>query len=742
VTSALRGSPVALAAAIVVATGLGALGALGASPAGYWLQGQPRDPAEELLHDAASGTGPRTDELKAVSAAQPATLASGLAQLEAGLRLMSDRRSAEAIPFLQHPDVARTHLSDYALFGLGEAYASTGDPSRAAASHRSILEQYPASTLRCAAMLDAGDAEAASGRSDKGIELLEQALRDCPDSAPATLAALGAMRRGRKELKEAAEAYARLDREFPATPEAAAAETALRALKAYAPPLAAWEQRARELDKARRLMAAGKNAQAIPLLRSLLTRAAKGEETDDVRLRLGRALVATNRDREALTVLSGIPADVRLGAEAAYERARILSRQQRSPAPYQAVVDRYPTTIWAEDSLLALAYFYLRDLKDDPAVPYLRRLLDGFPQGRYADRSTWWIGWWHWRHGRHAEVAEMFERAARTHPPTYYTPGFLYWAGRAREALGEKDRANERYAEAVRRYKHSYHGEKAAQALQLVEEGASSTHPAPPLEVTSPGEIPEPVFSRVRELLLIGRLEEAADELKRAPASAPQRATLAWIDWRLGNYRSAIVGMQRAYPEYVSEAGDSLPPGLWQVLYPLDYGDLIVSRAREEGLDPSLVAALIWQESAFDPSALSIQGARGLMQIMPPTGRTVSRKMGSGVGRTTARQRVSTPNLYDPPTALTLGTHYLRQMVDLFGGRVERALAAYNAGPARVQSWQAARPQMTAEEFVESIPFVETRAYVMNVLEHQEQYRRLYALGPSPAGAEKATSSP
>jgi soluble lytic murein transglycosylase len=588
-------------------------------------------------------------------------------------------------------------------------------------------------------MLDAADAEAASGRSEKGLALLEQALRDCPDSTPSTLAALGAMRRARKEMKEAAEAYARLDREFPASSEAAAAESALRSLKAYAPPLDPAEQRARELVKARRLAAAGKNAQAIPMLRSLLARAPKGEESDEVRVSLGRALVAINRDRDALAMLSAVPADVRLGGEAAYERARIQSRQQRSPSPYEGVADRYPGTIWAEDSLLALGYFYLRDMRDDSAMPYLRRLLETFPQGRYADRSTWWIGWWHWRHGRLGDVAELFERAVKTHPATYYTPGFLYWAGRAREVLGEKERAHEHYAEAVRRYKHSYHGQKAAQALQLVEDGASTTHPAPAAEVTSPGEIPEPVFSRARELLLIGRLEEAADELKRAPASAPLRATLAWIDWRLGNYRSAIVGMQRAYPEWMSEAGDDLPPGLWQVLYPLDYSDLIVSRARQEGLDPSLVAALIWQESAFDPSAVSTQGARGLMQIMPPTGRVVSRRMARGVGRTTAR-RVPTPDLSDPPTALTLGTHYLRQMVDLFGGRVERALAAYNAGPSRVQSWLAARPQMSAEEFVESIPFVETRAYVMNVLQHQDQYRRLYALVPSPGVAEKVSS--
>jgi peptidoglycan lytic transglycosylase len=725
---------------VLLLSALAAGGPVSAAPSrGYWLQGTPRDPAEQALRAALEGSGPRTAELKAVSDAHPGTLASGLARLEAGLRLLDDRRSAEAIPFLEHPDIGRAGLADYALFALGEAYANTRDPARAAAAHLTVVEQYPASPLRCPALLDAADAEAASGRNDKGIARLQQALSDCPESTPAVLAALGAMHLSRNELKQAGAAYDRLDREFPASPEAAAAAGPLKALKAYVPAPSSAERVARDLDRAKRLIAAGKNKETIPLLKSVLTRAPKGEAADEARLRLGRAFAAIGRDGDALAALSGVEPEARLGGEAAYERARIQSRKQRSPTPYKAVADRYPGTVWAEDALLSLGYFYLKDMKDDEAMPQLRRLLDAFPQGRYADRTTWWIGWWHYRNGRPSETAALFERAVQTHTPTYYTPGFLYWAGRSRAALGQNDRARELYTEAVRRYKHRYHGQKAAEALGLVEDGASSTHPAPPTEIESGGEIPEPAFSRVRELLLIGRLEEAADELRRLPPNAPVRATLAWIDWRLGNYRAAIVNMQRAYPDWMGEAGDDLPTGLWQILYPLNYADVIVARARQESLDPSLVAALIWQESAFDPSAVSSAGARGLMQIMPPTGRVVSRKLGRAAGKKAAsRQRLPPPNLTDPTTALTLGTHYLRQMLDRYGGRVERALAAYNAGPTRVNSWVAARPDMSAEEFVESIPFVETRAYVMNVLQHQGQYRRLYALASAPRGEEPA----
>ena len=87
--------------------------------------------------------------------------------------------------------------------------------------------------------------------------------------------------------------------------------------------------------------------------------------------------------------------------------------------------------------------------------------------------------------------------------------------------------------------------------------------------------------------------------------------------------------------------------------------------------------------------------------------------------------------LHDPATSLEFGTHYLREMLDRFAGAPERALAAYNAGPHRVDAWTAGRPDLKAEEFVENIPFTETRGYVMTILAAREQYRRIYGLAPA-----------
>jgi soluble lytic murein transglycosylase len=112
---------------------------------------------------------------------------------------------------------------------------------------------------------------------------------------------------------------------------------------------------------------------------------------------------------------------------------------------------------------------------------------------------------------------------------------------------------------------------------------------------------------------------------------------------------------------------------------------------------------------------------------MPATGRRIARSKGV---------RYKRAALNDPITSLDFGTHYLRQMSERYAGAVEQVLAAYNAGPHRVDAWTAMRGEQSPEEFIETIPFSETRNYVMIVLANREQYRRLYGLArtaPAPA---------
>ena len=139
----------------------------------------------------------------------------------------------------------------------------------------------------------------------------------------------------------------------------------------------------------------------------------------------------------------------------------------------------------------------------------------------------------------------------------------------------------------------------------------------------------------------------------------------------------------------------------------------------KNGLDPYLVASLIRQESEFNPSAISYANAWGLMQLLPSVGKALARAEGM--------THFETYQLLDPETNIRLGTRYLRQTLDNFGGVPEYALAAYNAGDSRVEDWQAAGPYSGIDEFVESIPFTQTREYVQAILRNIEIYREIDA---------------
>jgi soluble lytic murein transglycosylase len=451
-------------------------------------------------------------------------------------------------------------------------------------------------------------------------------------------------------------------------------------------------------------------------------------EADLARVRLGRALLLRRTSAEGRALLQKVPPESKHAAEAAFQLARDSTRRTRTPQAFEAVADRFPGTPWGEEALLSLANHYQKDALDDPALPWWRRLLAEYPSGRYVERAAWRVGWADYRARRYEAAAYVFESTARLRPPSGATPGFLYWSARARLAMGQPDRARLLLAETVQRYRHAYHGVRAREALAPLG-GWPAPAAAVDVVVAAPeAPLPEPRGSRLRQLLLDDRLAEAEQELRLLPESPRVQATLAWVEWRRGELRPAIVAMKRAFPEWVSEAGDRLPPEVWRILFPLRYDAELRLAAQREGVDPALVAALVLQESSFDPASISRAGARGLMQVMPGTGRRIARDKG---------QRFRRAALHDPETSLDFGTRYLRQMSERYSGAVEKVLAAYNAGPHRVDAWTALRGELPPDEFIESIPFTETRGYVTIVLANREQYRRLYGLRPAPAPASE-----
>ena len=155
----------------------------------------------------------------------------------------------------------------------------------------------------------------------------------------------------------------------------------------------------------------------------------------------------------------------------------------------------------------------------------------------------------------------------------------------------------------------------------------------------------------------------------------------------------------------------------YRLVYPVLVRDKLIESSKENGLDPILVASLIRQESNFNPRATSPVGARGLMQLMPPVGRTIARSKGIS--------DYTDESLYDPAINIRLGTNHLSTLFRRTSN-IERVLAAYNAGESRVARWIQKKGASDPEIFTERIPFVETRDYVRSIVRNRAFYSTLY----------------
>lgn len=213
---------------------------------------------------------------------------------------------------------------------------------------------------------------------------------------------------------------------------------------------------------------------------------------------------------------------------------------------------------------------------------------------------------------------------------------------------------------------------------------------------------------------LAARELQAASNEEKGDWVAPETARL-FQENEL--YNRGIEIMKRAVPNYFAMDIPALPRSYWEALFPRPYWADLKRYSTQNELDPFLVASLIRQESEFNAGAVSHKNAVGLMQLLPGTGKKVAKEE--------KLRHFSANQLFTPGVNLQLGTRYFRTMVDKFGS-FEYALAAYNAGSDRVEDWLSAGNYRDPQEFVESIPFTETREYVQAILRNASVYRQLY----------------
>ncbi len=404
---------------------------------------------------------------------------------------------------------------------------------------------------------------------------------------------------------------------------------------------------------------------------------------------------------------------------------------------------RFPRSPWLAEALFSAGNMYLLKRDYPKAIEYYSYLAAHFSASKDAAAAHWRAGWLNYRLGNYAEAARLFDEQIKLYPSADETVSALYWRGRLYETQDHYPAlAAANYRAIIRAYQHYFYAQMARERLAELSKTASEAGPEPDPQLDQFQPLPEPKLmdsfpvdsphlAKAKLLANAGLNEFIAAEIKADPDSDSWSALAeAQIYSNYGETFRAIHALKRALPYASTASISSIPLIYWRILYPEPYWETIKTESARYNLNPYLVASLIRQESEFNPAAVSYANAYGLMQLLPVVGHQMARELGM--------THFQTFQLLDPETNIKLGTRYLRQMLDKFNGVEEYALAAYNAGDNRVTDWEAAGPYSGMDEFVESIPFTQTREYVEAILRNEETYKAIdeFAAAHDRAGME------
>ena len=448
----------------------------------------------------------------------------------------------------------------------------------------------------------------------------------------------------------------------------------------------------------------------------------------------GTALTRLGRNREAAAQFSRVHTPRARAALAAYQSARSLVRDGQIRQGQSALVRvsrKYP-----RDTAAAASAFFLRadlasdDREDEEARRLYRLVATRYPTSRFAATSRFRAAMILLLSEQPKMAAEEFDALAERYPRSDEAIGATYWAGRAWAAAGDSTVARTRWQSVTSRDPLSYYA-----ALSAARLGARPWTPAVGADSFPADPDIDGVVARAALLRRLGLVAESRwelDRLARSADSTPDRLLVLANAFRSQGMASQAIQLARR----ALARGAPADARTFRLIYPLIHEEALLAEAAEQRLDQSFVAAVIRQESSFNPAATSPAGARGLAQVMPELGERLARELNYPVWDPVL--------LYQPDVSIQLGAFHLRELLGLYDQRTH-ILAAYNAGRSRVERWSKRIGVDDPEVFVERISFVETRDYVRIIQRNEEIYRALYgpqvvqradALPPAPSSED------
>lgn len=641
-----------------------------------------------------------------------------MANLVIGYAHVLDREYPQALPYLKKAQTKAGELADYVAYFRATAESGSSNPAQTVTALEDFQKKYPDSIFaRDAASMYMGALLA--NNQPELVVTVAQRYRTPPRADIELILGRAYMKAG--DSQKAIQTLQHLYYTMPLSDQASAAGADLASLGGLAGSYSDRKTRADLLAQGRQYRDAAKEYQDI------LT-AAPPEQRDALQVSMAIAEYRSGNAKDARQVLESLQVKGEANAQRLYFLLNIARDEGRFNDLLAQMRQAAPASPWFEQALLSAGNMYLLKKDYDHAIDFYRELDQRFPKGRYGHYAHWKATWLNLRQGRTDEARSGFEEQITKYPDSAEISAALYWRGRIAEDDRNQPLARAYYKKIADRFPNYYYADRARERMNLMGKGAVASEPlldhipaidAPKTEV---GNIPDDDL-RVQKARLLencGMFDFAVKELQQSPSKNE-----AWVPGEIarlyqesGGYHRALNYLKRAVPGYFSMDYSALPRNYWETLFPRPYWPDLKKYSTANDLDPYLVASLIRQESEFNPGAVSHANALGLMQVLPGTGKKIAKEV---------KLRGFRPeSLLIPNTNLQLGTRYFKELLDHFNGQPEYALAAYNAGSDRVENWLAEGKFRDPQEFVESIPFTETREYVQAILRNATVYRKLY----------------
>ena len=632
-------------------------------------------------------------------------------RLQRALALKELDRPAEALPLLLAGP--NEPLGDYASFWMAECYEELGLSDDAAAAYEVVLSSDGSSLLTEDAMFRSARLLSEAGKQKPAAERFKTLL----GSRVLEVEALIGLRKAQLamgELVQARRTGLRLARDYPERAEA------LAILDELAPFKTTQEQFYAGVVYSRH----GRTRDAVKRFRSVVKEANAPLWRGRAQYEMAVAYFERKDYRTAERVFDRAYALYRV-PKALYQLGRCSVKRGRdveAVGRFMKFADQYPGAADAAEAMWNAAMAWERQNRYDRSRELFLKLAARYPSTDFADKGRWRAGYALFRRAKYKEATESFLELADKTGQAYMRDQGLYWAGKSLAAMGSDKDAQALWQRAAEGFPLSYYSSRARSLLKS---------PPPETGLARLEHVdanPDYRLSRSMEkgdaLASIGDYDAAESEYRRAEwLHRDDLFALADLQQRYERLGAMNRALRLSYRmmEVERNRGESITLTSFKRLYPTYYWGEISRMADKQKVDPNLVLAIIRQESSFNEEAVSPVGARGLMQVMPATGRHLARKM--------RIRNFSTDDLWNPHTSIQMGTIHLSDHLKKFNEDDDRglslALSAYNAGVRVARRWDSRFKGQDVDEFVESIPYRETRNYVKLVYRNYKVYSYL-----------------